>query len=657
MPPKTPPALNNTPNAPNAAGPNAAVSQTPPTAAAMPTNAKKTPMSPRNANMKPDDPSDTLLDQTVVIWPEWSEAEVATEKWSSKHAFEDPEGLVVLPKSLRHLAEGVKRASELVGEGQTPVIVQPLSTVDELFLSNAPLAASPFALSSASQVEGSGGTHPSNHTNSNMAHLKFLDARNDSTSSLGPSNGSMSRTGSVPLPTPAVVTISDSSANIQPSNSQEFKKDPASTATDQNPDALLGTSKLFQSNRHILDSEFMRSLLSIVHYVYECHRASKTQTPQLVEEPSPWDCIYPKAKDGIPIYNPSGKYIVKLFWLGAWRKIVIDDRVPVDASGKPLLVSSPFPLEIWPLLVCKALLKVASFSYKEHEGACDTGDFDILCTLRGWIPEKLPIRNKSISNLGSTLHTLLQTKAVIPQPVALAPTHPAPGPGNAKDAAGKAAAAIDRASVATVTRSTPPTGTHLLTTSAVNVFALKKSEESDTLDVKSKSYLFRICEIREVQDVLSEPNNTPNFTVRVRCYYSSGIKRVTSNPKDKVEDGLEYSDFWISYAEFCQMFSSVYVYHYPASFKMVKTLVQINDPAKPNETYKVPQILSIPEDTRDGSVLVSMATFGRILQNSQTASPSFSLEEFQWSNPVYRPPTLRIATNFCGSSLLKLSPG
>lgn len=40
-----------------------------------------------------------------------------------------------------------------------------------------------------------------------------------------------------------------------------------------------------------------------------------------------------------------------------WRTVVIDDRVPVDLFGRPLLVGC-MPLALWPLLLSKAVLKV-----------------------------------------------------------------------------------------------------------------------------------------------------------------------------------------------------------------------------------------------------------------------------------------------------------
>jgi hypothetical protein len=40
-----------------------------------------------------------------------------------------------------------------------------------------------------------------------------------------------------------------------------------------------------------------------------------------------------------------------------WRSVTIDDRIPVDLFGRPLLVGVR-PLQLWPLLLSKALLKV-----------------------------------------------------------------------------------------------------------------------------------------------------------------------------------------------------------------------------------------------------------------------------------------------------------
>jgi hypothetical protein len=79
-----------------------------------------------------------------------------------------------------------------------------------------------------------------------------------------------------------------------------------------------------------------------------------------------FELIHPQ-KDGFPVPSPSGKYCVKLWILDAWRIVTVDDQVPLDLFGQPLCVSSR-PLQLWPILLCKALLKVMSaYQILEHK--------------------------------------------------------------------------------------------------------------------------------------------------------------------------------------------------------------------------------------------------------------------------------------------------
>ena len=105
----------------------------------------------------------------------------------------------------------------------------------------------------------------------------------------------------------------------------------------------------------------MCNILSAFHYIY-CQLKNQ-KNPQNPDDFSLWDHIYPKGKDGMPIYNSSGKYIVKLYWLGNWRKITVDDSIPLDAKGRPLLVRSALQHELWPLILSKAILKIAELRY------------------------------------------------------------------------------------------------------------------------------------------------------------------------------------------------------------------------------------------------------------------------------------------------------
>lgn len=73
-----------------------------------------------------------------------------------------------------------------------------------------------------------------------------------------------------------------------------------------------------------------------------------------------WQGIYPQTAGGKPVYNPSGRYTVRLFLSGHWRRVPIDDSIPVNAIGQPVMVMSSDSLELWPLLLAKALYTVYS---------------------------------------------------------------------------------------------------------------------------------------------------------------------------------------------------------------------------------------------------------------------------------------------------------
>lgn len=59
-----------------------------------------------------------------------------------------------------------------------------------------------------------------------------------------------------------------------------------------------------------------------------------------------WSKIYPQ-ENGVPVYNQSGRYWVKLYYMGKLRKIEIDDKMPVNASGQCLYPRSAKREEIW----------------------------------------------------------------------------------------------------------------------------------------------------------------------------------------------------------------------------------------------------------------------------------------------------------------------
>lgn len=113
-----------------------------------------------------------------------------------------------------------------------------------------------------------------------------------------------------------------------------------------------------------------------------------------LEVPFLWQAIYPQDTRGAPIYNPGGRYAVKLFVLGKWRRVDVDDKLPVDLDGNIVYLTSAMRGEIWAALLTKALQKVLQWlrgsghreDHKSNEGlGCAVWQTKtILSALTGW---------------------------------------------------------------------------------------------------------------------------------------------------------------------------------------------------------------------------------------------------------------------------------
>ncbi|GMH86802.1 hypothetical protein TL16_g10658 [Triparma laevis f. inornata] len=98
--------------------------------------------------------------------------------------------------------------------------------------------------------------------------------------------------------------------------------------------------------------------------------------------------IYPQNKKGTPLYNECGKYVVKLWLNGVARRVIIDDRLPVDRNYNLICshTTNNTHLELWVSLLEKAFLKLTgamSYAFPGSNSGID------LYSLTGWIPERL----------------------------------------------------------------------------------------------------------------------------------------------------------------------------------------------------------------------------------------------------------------------------
>ncbi|KAM9019058.1 androglobin isoform 1-T1 [Ara ararauna] len=168
---------------------------------------------------------------------------------------------------------------------------------------------------------------------------------------------------------------------------------------------------LLSENEHIFCSELMRWIVSEIYVVWRIYNEKALTNGTSTLFWKPWEHIYAlcKATKGhMPLYNSYGKYVVRLYWMGCWRKIIVDDTMPFNEENNLLLPATACEIELWPMLLSKAIIKLANTSI------CETADremeeFTVLHALTGWIPEIIPLRLEYLDKVWGFL------KEVVPE--------------------------------------------------------------------------------------------------------------------------------------------------------------------------------------------------------------------------------------------------
>ncbi|KAK5106986.1 cysteine protease [Lithohypha guttulata] len=103
-----------------------------------------------------------------------------------------------------------------------------------------------------------------------------------------------------------------------------------------------------------------------------------------------------------PCESANGRYVLRLYFNGCWRRVDIDDRLPTSKSSRVLhVVDRSQPGLVWPAIVEKAYLKVrGGYNFPGSNSGTD------LAVITGWMPQQVFLHDDDVEprSLWDELH-------------------------------------------------------------------------------------------------------------------------------------------------------------------------------------------------------------------------------------------------------------